>query len=298
MSLGLIEHLATTEPLADIFSDAGVLGALLRFETALARAQARLGMIPSAAADAIARAAVPDAFDPGAMARAARASATVVLPLVETLAARVRTLDPAAAAYVHWGATSQDAMDTALALCLSRAVPVLRADHDRLAAALRQLSDAHAGSVMLGRTLLQPAPPITFGLKAAGWFAAVSRAGSRLIAAFDDVCTLQLGGAAGTLGALGSDGPRLAAELARELGLRDPDAAWHAHRDRLAALVAACGVYTGTLAKIARDVALLMQPEVAEVSEPGGRSSAMPHKRNPAGCAAALAAAGRLPGLV
>ena len=298
MSLGLIDHLATTEPLAGIFSDTGVLGALLHFETALARVQARLGVIPPAAADAIARAAVVEAFDPETIARAGRASATVVLPLVEALAARVRALDPSAAAFVHWGATSQDAMDTALALCLSRAAPVLRADHDRLVAALRRLSDAHAGSVMLGRTLLQPASPITFGLKAAGWFAAVSRTGARVLAAFEEACVLQFGGAAGTLGALGVDGPRIAAELARELGLRDPGAAWHAHRDRLASLVAACGVYTGALAKIARDVALLMQPEVAEVSEPGGQSSAMPHKRNPAGCAAALAAAGRLPGLV
>jgi 3-carboxy-cis,cis-muconate cycloisomerase len=211
---------------------------------------------------------------------------------------RVRASDPAEATFVHWGATSQDVSDTALVLCLTRARSVLTTDHDRLASALRQLSDQHAGTVMLARTLLQPAPPTTFGLKAAGWFGAVSRCGQRMAEAFEEACVLQFGGASGTLAALGTHGPAVAAELARALALPNPGAPWHAHRDRLAALVAACGIYTGALGKIARDVALLMQDEVAEAAEPGGSSSTMPHKRNPAGCAVALAAATRVPGLV
>ncbi|MPY90306.1 MAG: 3-carboxy-cis,cis-muconate cycloisomerase [Luteitalea sp.] len=298
MSLRLFESLATTELLAEVFSDASLLASMLRFEVALARAEARVGVIPVAAADRIADAAVVDAFDPAAIARVARASGTIAIPLVERLTARVRAANPDGATFVHWGATSQDVSDTALVLCLVRARRILVADHERLASALRRLSDQHAGSVMLARTLLQPAPPITFGLKVAGWFGAVSRGGARVDSAFNDACVLQFGGASGTLAALGAHGLTVAEELARELELTNPDAPWHAHRDRLASLAGACGVYTGTLGKIARDVALLMQHEVGEVAEPGGASSTMPHKRNPAGCAIALAAAIRVPGLV
>jgi 3-carboxy-cis,cis-muconate cycloisomerase len=210
----------------------------------------------------------------------------------------VRDGDADASTFVHWGATSQDVTDTAFVRCLVRAKDALAADHGRLVSSLRRLSDRHAATVMLARTLLQPAPPTTFGLKAAGWLAAVRRSGARMAAAFDDACLLQFGGASGTLAALGADGPAVAAELARELGLANPGAPWHAHRDRMAALAAACGVYTGVLGKIARDVALLMQHEVAEAAEPGGSSSSMPQKRNPAGCAIAGAAAVRVPGLV
>lgn len=297
MSLRLLEGLTTTEPLADAFSDAALIGAMLRFETALARVEARAGIIPSGAAEAIA-AAMPEHFDPAAIARGARASGTIVIPFVEALTARVRAADPKAATFVHWGTTSQDVADTALVICLLRARDVLAADHQRLSGALRRLSDQHAATVMLARTLLQPAPPVTFGLKAAGWFGAVTRGGSRMMSAFTDACVLQFGGASGTLASLGTHGLTVAAELARELGLPEPDAPWHAQRDRLASLVAACGVYTGSLGKIARDVSLLMQDEVGEAAEPGGGSSAMPHKRNPAGCAMALAAATRVPGLV
>jgi 3-carboxy-cis,cis-muconate cycloisomerase len=298
MSQRLLESLATTEPLAETFSDGALLGAMLRFEVALARAEARNGVIPASAADAIARAAVPDAFDPAAIARDARKSGTVTIPVVQRLLERVGAIDPVAATYVHWGATSQDVTDTALVLCLSRAHAILAADHQRLTAALRTLSDKYATAPMLGRTLMQPAPPVTFGLKAAGWFAAVSRSGALMTSAFKSACVLQFGGASGTLAALGSHGRAVSEDLARELGLPNPGAPWHAHRDRLASLIAACGAYTGTLGKIARDITLLMQHEVGEAAEPGGASSTMPHKRNPAGCAIALAAATRVPGLV
>jgi len=298
MSRRLFESLATTEPLDDLFSDASMLAAMLRFESALARVEARLGVIPAAAADAIERAADPAAFDAAAIARAARASGTITQPLVEMLLARVRDANPDAATFVHWGATSQDVSDTALVLCLARAAAILAADHSRLRAGLRRTSERHAGTVMLARTLMQPAPPTTFGLKAAGWYGAVTRTGTRMMDAFGEASVLQFGGASGTLAALGSNGATVAAALAKELDLGLPDAPWHSHRDRLATLVAACGVYVGAIGKIARDVALLMQFEVAEAAEPGGGSSTMPHKRNPAGCAVALAAATRVPGLV
>jgi 3-carboxy-cis,cis-muconate cycloisomerase len=274
-----------------------MLASMLRFEVALSRAEARAGIIPASAADAIAGVTV-DVFDPAAIALGARASGTITIPFVEALTAAVRAASPAAATFVHWGATSQDVTDTALVLCLVRALGIITADHDRLSDALRRLSEEHAGTVMLARTLLQPAPPTTFGLKVAGWFGAVSRSGAAVASAAREACVLQFGGASGTLAALGTEGLTVAGDLARELELPLPDAPWHAHRDRLGALVAACGVYTGALGKIARDVSLLMQFEVAEAAEPGGRSSTMPHKRNPAGCAVALAAATRVPGLV
>ena len=284
MSDWLLEALATTEPMAQAFSDAAVLGSMLRFETALARVEARAGIIPDLAAAAISR--VPlDAFDPAAIARDARASGTIAIPFVEALTSRVRDDTPEAAAFVHWGTTSQDLSDTALILCLKRAHGLLAGDHARLASALRRLSNEHAGTIMLARTLLQPAAPTTFGLKAAGWLGAATRCETAMTAAFREACVLQFGGAAGTLAALGADGLMVAAGVARDLDLRLPDAPWHAHRDRLAALVAACGVYAGTLGKIARDVSLLMQFEVGEAAEPGGGSSSMPHKRNPARCA-------------
>jgi 3-carboxy-cis,cis-muconate cycloisomerase len=199
---------------------------------------------------------------------------------------------------VHWGATSQDVTDTALVLCLADARLLLERHHEKLSTALRELSDQHAGTVMLGRTLLQPAPPVTFGLKAAGWYAACGRGWHGLRTAFDAARVLQFGGASGTLAALGDSGIDVAAELGRELGLTVPAGPWHAHRDRLGAVVAACGVYVATLGKIALDVSLLMQAEVGEAAEPGGGSSTMPQKRNPAGCAIAIAAATRVPGLV
>nr|MBA2301738.1 3-carboxy-cis,cis-muconate cycloisomerase [Acidobacteriota bacterium] len=295
---GLLDGLGTTDALTEVFSDRSILESMLRFEVALARTQSRLGLIPNEVADAITRAVTADDFDPDAIVRGARTSGTITIPFVRLLTARVAAADPAAAAFVHRGATSQDVSDTALVLCLLRAQEILTKDHERLLAALRRLSETHAATVMLARTLLQPAPPITFGLKAAGWFGAVSRSGERMRTAFRDACVLQFGGASGTLAASGSHGLALAAGLVRDLGLEQPDAPWHAHRDRFASLAAACGVYTGSLGKIARDIALLMQQEVGEASEPGGGSSTMPHKRNPAGCAIALAAATRVPGLV
>ena len=298
MSARLLASLGTTEEFADLFSDSSVLEALLAFESALARAQACLGLIPQSAAAAISRAAVADGFDAAAIAREARQSATIALPLVNALAARVREIDEPSARFVHWGATSQDAIDTAIVLLLGRAQGILARDHARLAQSLRALSERHAGTVMLARTLLQPAPPITFGLKAAGWYGAVERSWKRLQGAFGEALLLQFGGVAGTLAAYGAAGPALAGQLGKELRLPVSGAPWHAHRDRLAALAAHCGIYTGALGKIARDIALLMQHEVAEAAEPGGGSSAMPNKRNPSGCAIALAAANRTPGLV
>jgi 3-carboxy-cis,cis-muconate cycloisomerase len=298
----LIDSLATTPAMAEVFSDLSLLQATLDFESALARAEARVGVIPQSAAEAISRAARADAFDAAKLSRESFRAGTLSIPLVRALTERVRAVDPESARFVHWGATSQDVADTAMVLLLRRASKVLAADHARVLQALRRLSEEHSATVMLGRTLLQPAPPVTFGLKAAGWFAALRRGWTRLESVFQDALILQFGGASGTLAALGEHGVAVATALSDELKLRNPEAPWHAHRDRLAAVICGCGIYTGSLAKMARDIALLMQGEVAEAAEPGsegrGGSSTMPHKRNPTGCSLALAAASRVPGLV
>ena len=293
----LIDALATSDAVSDAFSDTAVLQAMLDFEVALARVEARAGIIPVAAADAIAAAAQVEAFDAVAIAREARTSATASIPLVAALTERVRAASPENAAYVHWGATSQDVADTALVLLLARVRPALATEHARLSSSLRRLSDAHATTIMLGRTLMQPATPITFGLKAAVWYSTAARGWKRLARALEDTAAVQFGGAVGTLAAFGETGPDIGRALAHELGLR-PSLPWHTDRGSLAAVVSTCAIYTGALGKIARDVALLSQPEVGEVAAAGGGSSTMPHKQNPAGCAIALAAATRLPGLV
>lgn len=302
MSVRLIESLATAEPLAEVFSDESVLGAMIEFEVALARAQARFGMMPESAAQAIAAATKARNFDTASMAKQALEGGTLTIPLVKMLRHKVRESSPAAASFVHFGATSQDVADTALILLLKRAQPILEGDIERLEKTLIRLTTEHAHTVMLGRTLLQAAPPVTFGLKAGGWLGAVRRGRKRLRSSFEEALVVQFGGASGTLAALGDQGLEVAKALAGELGLRLPEAPWHSQRDRLAALVSACAILTGSLGKMARDIGLLMQTEVAEVREPGGEgrgsSSTMPHKHNPVGCIVTLAAANRVPGLV
>jgi 3-carboxy-cis,cis-muconate cycloisomerase len=302
MSARLIDALATTGPLAELFSDRCVLQAMLDFEVALTRAEARVGVIPKTAADAIASAARPDAFDTAKLVHDTFRAGTPGIPLASALTEVVRSKDASAAGFVHWGATSQDVADTALVLLLKRAQPILADDLTRCERSLGRLSEQYRETVMLGRTLLQAGPPVTFGLKAAGWLGAIRRGAERLDAAFDDALVLQFGGATGTLASLGENGAAVAQALADELGLPLPEAPWHTQRDRLASLLCSCGVLTGSLGKMARDITLLMQNDVAEASEPGGDgrggSSSMPHKQNPIACSLALAAAQRVPGLV
>jgi 3-carboxy-cis,cis-muconate cycloisomerase len=261
-----------------------------------------VGVIPAVAATVITDAANADGFDCAELARQSLRAGTPAIPLVLMLTERVRVRDAAAADFVHWGATSQDVTDTAMVLLLDRCRRLLEASHHRISRGLLRISNEHAHTVMLGRTLLQPAPPITFGLKAAGWLGAIRRGWSRVASRFDESAYLQFGGASGTLAALGPAGLAVSEALAEELKLRCPDAPWHGHRDRLAALMAAIAIYTATLGKMALDIALLMQFEVGEAAEPGGDgrggSSTMPHKRNPTACMLALAASKRTPGLV
>ncbi|ODS59226.1 MAG: 3-carboxy-cis,cis-muconate cycloisomerase [Acidobacteria bacterium SCN 69-37] len=295
----LTHTLVTTDAVGRAFADEALFSAMCRFEIALARAEAVAGVIPDAAATAIADVVRTAAIDDAVALRVSlRANATLSIAVVQALSARVAQAHPEAARYVHWGATSQDVFDTALMLCLRDAWIAIEADHLRLMAALDALAVRHARTVMLGRTLLQPAVPTTFGLKAAGWLGTLARSWRAWASTFDRTQVVQFGGAAGTLSALGTHGPAVEQALAEDLGLEIPDAPWHAHRDRLAAFVAAAGVYVGALGKLAGDVALLMQPEIGEAFEAGGGSSTMPHKRNPSRCAVVVACAHRVPGLV
>lgn len=301
MPVRLIDSLATTPPIAEIFSDHSVLQAMLDFEVALARAEAEFNIIPRSAADAIVAAAGTEDFDVAALASAAPQSATPAIPVINALSEKVRGINRDLSVYVHLGATSQDMCDTAMVLLLKQTWPHLRDDLVRTEKALRRLAEEHRKTVMLGRTLMQSAAITTFGLKAAGWLGGISRAGKQLKSSFAEALVLQFGGPTGTLAGMGSNGLAVAEVLARDLGLKLPEAPWHTQRDRFAGVVCDCGVLVGCLGKMAVDIRLLMQDEVAEVAEPRapgrGGSSSMPHKTNPVGCTLTLAAANRLPGL-
>jgi 3-carboxy-cis,cis-muconate cycloisomerase len=275
--------------------------AMLDVEAALAEAEASLGVIPEKAARAIRAAARAETFDGPALQADASIAGNIAIPLIRRLTEKVALADPDAARYVHWGATSQDIIDTALVLQLRDRVPGILQDLVRSANAAAVHAERYATTPMAGRTWLQQATPITFGLKAAGWVDALDRVGRTLRVAFDDAMVLQFGGASGTLAALGEGGAAITEALAARLTLAVPALPWHAHRDRLASLACALGVATGTAGKIARDVGLLAQTEVGEVHEgggDGGGSSSMPHKQNPVRVAIAAAAAVRAPGLV
>ena len=286
----------------EIFSDRARLQGILDFESALARAESHAGVIPPSAADVIKKHCDAQHFSYSELAEAASAAGNIAIPIVSALRRRVANENAKAAEFVHWGATSQDAIDTGLVLQIRRGVALLDADAGRLATALAKLAAKHATTPILGRTWLQPAVPITFGLTAVGWLGAVERSRKQLAQAARAASAIQLGGAAGSLAALGDRGLDVAQSLSKELSLELPSLPWHAHRDRIVNLGAALGVLIGALGKIARDISLLMQSEIGEVSEPAapgrGISSTMPQKHNPVACAAALAAATRAPGLV
>lgn len=282
-------------------TDAAWLQALLDVEAALARAQARAGLMPQRAADAIATACHADRFDAAQLGGEAAAGGTPVIPLVRAL--RVEAGDDAAE-WVHRGATSQDVLDSAAMLVAHRALGPLLADLDAAGRKLDELADTHRATVVPARTLLQHAQPTTFGLKAAGWLAGLDDAVERLQTVRTERLAVQLGGAGGTLAALGDQGPAVMAHTAGELGLVCPPLPWHTVRTRHAELAGALGEAAGVVGKIAGDLARLAQTEVGEVAErvdgasERGGSSALPHKRNPVASVCAVASAERAPGLV
>jgi 3-carboxy-cis,cis-muconate cycloisomerase len=280
-------------------SDRARLQAMLDMEAALAEVEAGLDVIPRQAVAPIKAAAEADRFDFGAIAVAAARDGNLAIPLVRQLTREIEAIDRDAARYVHWGATSQDIIDTGLVLQLQRATPPIMRHLDRAAAAAAGHARRYMDTPMPGRTWLQQSTPITFGLKTAGWLDALSRQRETLADALEQTRVLQFGGASGTLASLGEHAAAVTERLASRLGLRAPAVPWHAYRDRLAHFACALGVLCGTLGKIGRDVSLLAQTEVGEATEgQSGGSSAMPHKQNPVGASVAIAAAVRAPGLV
>jgi 3-carboxy-cis,cis-muconate cycloisomerase len=274
---------------------------MLDVEAALADAEALNAIIPGEAAIAIRAAAKADLYDLAAIESEAERAGNLAIPLVRHLTSRVASTAADMARYVHWGATSQDIIDTGLVLQLRESVPVIVRDLSRAADAAARHAERHAKTPMAGRTWLQQATPITFGLKAAGWCDALDRATARVESRLNEASVLQFGGASGTLAALGDRGPAVADALAKALNLAVPPMPWHTHRDRLAAVACALGIATGTAGKIGRDLGLLAQTEIGEAHEPAaeaGGSSTMPHKRNPVRASVMVSAAVRAPGLV
>ncbi len=282
----------------DTASDGAWLRAMVEVELALAEATAALGLIAPSAARRIESIGRDLELDVAAIAREAAASGTPVMPLVERLRAAA---GPEAAGSVHWGATSQDIIDSATMCIAGATLDVILDDLDGASDAAAELAASHRATPIAGRTLLQQAVPTTFGLKAANWMLGLDRAASRLREVRRTGLAVQLGGAAGTLAAYGDQGQRVAALMAARLGLSAPVGPWHTERTRIGDLAASLGVAAGAVAKPARDITLLAQTEVAEAEEGvagRGASSSMAHKRNPVAAVSAVACAQRSVGLV
>nr|WP_220132103.1 3-carboxy-cis,cis-muconate cycloisomerase [Pseudomonas sp. B11D7D] len=285
-----------------IFCDAGRVQGMLDFEAALARAEARVGVIPAEAVAPIEAACKAELYDYPALAQAIATAGNSAIPLVKALGKRIAASNPEAERYVHLGATSQDAMDSGLVLQLRAAIGLLESDLATLADALAAQAERHIDTPLAGRTWLQQATPVTLGMKLAGVLGAVTRHRQRLSELKPRLLSLQFGGASGSLAALGEAGWSVSGALAQELELTLPEQPWHTQRDRLVEFASLQGMIAGSLGKLGRDLSLLMQTEAGEVFEPSapgkGGSSTMPHKRNPVSAAVLIGAATRAPGLV
>lgn len=291
--------------LTEIFSDNAVLTYMLQAEVALAQAEAQVGVIPHSAATCIADLVQQQGIallDLEQLAHATPLAGNIAIPLVKQLTAAVRAVDVEAAAYVHWGATSQDIIDSATVLQSRDALQIIERLLQQLYQSTLQLAEQYRDQLMIGRTWLQQALPITFGFKTARWASSLQRDLQRLAELKPRVLTAQLGGAVGSLASLADQGSVVVQAYAAELGLIAPTCTWHAERDRIVEMGSFLAIVVGNLGKMATDWSLLMQSEVAEVSEPTatgrGGSSTMPHKRNPVAAASVLAAAHRVPGLM
>ncbi len=286
MSAGLFDRFLSTPEAVAVFSEAAVVGHMLAFEAALARAQAAEGLVPEAAAAAIALACRIEHIDLDALVAAGSVAGTLAIPLVRQLTEKVAQSDAEAAGYVHWGCTTQDVIDTAMVLATRDALALIDTALHDLTDALLDLALRHDAAPMLGRTLLQPALVISVGFKLVSWVAPVVRCRLRLHTAAQAALKLQLGGAVGTLSVMGSAmsdgqgerGPAVARRMAADLqlalhGLTPAFGAWHTQRDEWVALGCEVGVLCGVLGKIGKDISLLAQAEVGEVAEPSGTAS-------------------------
>ena len=298
---GMNSFLFSTPEMTRVFSPVEQLRAMTRFEWALSCALESNGRGEAGSGAVLGQLLNADFVDMGALSHEAKDAGNVAIPFVRQLTAAVRARSESAARSVHLGATSQDVLDTALVLQMREALALLEAGLEQLDEALLDEVRKHRDTVMLGRTWLQPGPPITLGLKLAGVLAGMRRDRERIRAEAKRAMVIQFGGAVGTLASLGNAGGAISADLARHLDLPEPELPWHTQRDTLVAMVQVLAILTGTLAKFGRDIALMMQAEVSEASEGAGDgrggSSTMPHKRNPVASAALVAIHAKMPGL-
>jgi 3-carboxy-cis,cis-muconate cycloisomerase len=285
VSSGIFRDIFSTEPMRRIFADENRIQKYLDIEAALARAQARLGIIPQEACDEICRHCRAQEYDFAKLKAQTERIGYPVLPVVQQLVSLCRD---GLGEWCHWGATTQDITDTATILQIRDALDLVEADIVAIADALAGLAGRYRDTPMAGRSNLQQAVPITFGYKVATYLAAFERHRQRLQELRPRVLVGEFGGAAGTLSSLETSGLEVQAGLMKELGLGQPEIAWHTVRDRIAEVGCFLGLVTGVCGKIAFDVKLMMQTEVEEVYEPfhegRGSSSTMPQKRNPISC--------------
>jgi 3-carboxy-cis,cis-muconate cycloisomerase len=297
----LLDGLFRSPSVEPFFTDPASVQAILDFEAALARAEARTGILSAEAARAIVSSCRVELFDLPALAEAVPGAGNLAIPVLKQLAAIVGRASPEGAGLVHHGATSQDALDTGLVLQLRSATRAVQGDLEKIIAALRDLTADHRRTLVVARTWLQHALPVTFGFLTAGWLDACLEHRRRLEGLLERALVLQFGGAVGTLAALGDKGFETGRLLAEELGLPLPRIPWHSQRERIGETAAAFALLAGSLAKVARDISLHAQTEVQELAEPSapgrGGSSTLPHKQNPVACAAILAATSRVPPL-
>lgn len=288
----------------EIFSDRALVSYMIEAEVALAQAQAQVGVIPESAATAISNIAATalDQIDFDALAVATGLAGNIAIPFVKQLTTIVKQNDEDAARYVHWGATSQDILDTACILQCRAAMTHVEALIQQCYRTALAQAEQYRSQVMIGRTWLQQGLPITLGHKLARWASAFHRDLARIEAMKTRVFTAQLGGAVGSLASLQHQGTAVVQAFAAQLQLSVPSCTWHGERDRIVEIASVLAMVTGSLGKMARDWSLMMQTEIAEVFEPTakgrGGSSTMPHKRNPVAAASVLAAANRVPVLM
>jgi 3-carboxy-cis,cis-muconate cycloisomerase len=295
----IFDSFLSTPEAIDAFEGKSFVDAMLRFEAALASAQAMLGIIPQEAAKSIIGTCKVELFDVARIVRDSSRAGSVAIPLVRALKETVGLFNPEAVQWVHYGSTSQDVIDTAMVLATRDVLQLIVREVDKAMEALLALGERHADTPMLARTLMQPACLTSFGFKCIGWAAPLARSRERLKLVGERAFKLQLGGTAGTLGKMQGREVELVQRVAEELGLGVPSAAWHAQRDEWVALGCELGLLCGSLGKIGKDLSLMSQFEVAELAEPHepgrGSPAAMPHKHNPVASMVALAAAQRAP---
>lgn len=297
--MSIFEGVLSTSEMLTVFSERSFVDAMLRFEAALARSQARLGIIPESAAQTIAGSCKVELFDAAKIFRDGGRGGGVANPLVHSLEEAVGLFNADAVPFVHFDCGSQDLVDTAMALVTREALALIEVDLAKVVQALLLLAQRHAETPMLARTSMQPASVTSFGLVCVGWAAPLVRCRTRLAEAARRGLQVQLGGSAGTLDRMQGQGAELRRQMAEALGLRDAGAAWHGQRDEWIGLGCELGLMVGSLGKIAKDIALLGQHGIDELAEPGetgrGDRAAMRDRREPLASMVAIAAAQRVP---